>query len=86
MGPEGTVMYLRTNIHKDNNMNDLSKRLLASVRMDAVNGDGYERSICAKQMTEAAAALDEKDREIKRLQSIIDRHLMPSDDQDSSTA
>lgn len=35
-------------------MSDLEKRLRASVRLDAVNGDSRERAICGRQMLEAA--------------------------------
>lgn len=47
----------------------ISKRLRASVRMDAINGDSFERSICAKQMTEAANAIDSLERERDALRS-----------------
>jgi hypothetical protein len=39
-------------------MNDISKRPRTSVRMGALDGDKEERAICAKQMLEAATALD----------------------------
>lgn len=35
-------------------MSDLEKRLRASVRFDAINGDSRERAICGRQMLEAA--------------------------------
>lgn len=41
----------------------ISKRLRASVRMDAINGDSFERSVCAKQMTEAADLIESLERE-----------------------
>jgi hypothetical protein len=37
---------------------DLSKRLRASVSMDAINGDTHERAVCAKQMREAADEIE----------------------------
>ncbi|HUW97371.1 MAG TPA: hypothetical protein VMV40_00820, partial [Acidiferrobacter sp.] len=39
-------------------MSDLVKRLRASVKMDAHNGDAVERSICGKQMLEAANRIE----------------------------
>ncbi len=36
-------------------MSDIAKRLLASLRFDAVNGDQHERSVVASQMREAAS-------------------------------
>ena len=45
-------------------MSDIAKRLRASVRMDAINGDGAERSVCGRQMLEAAAEID-------RLESMV---------------
>jgi hypothetical protein len=40
------------------NNDTIAKRLRASVRMDAINGDATERSVCGRQMMEAADALD----------------------------
>lgn len=48
-------------------MNDLIKRLQASVRFDAVNGDRHERAVCKKQMDEAASALHRQEIEIAEL-------------------
>lgn len=44
-------------------MSDIAKRLRASVRVDAVNGDDMERSVCARQMTEAAIYIEQLERE-----------------------
>ena len=44
-------------------MTDISKRLRASVRMNAHNGDAMERDICAKQMLEAAREIELLERE-----------------------
>lgn len=45
-------------------MSPIAKRLRASVRMDAHNGDLNERAVCGRQMLEAAA-------EIERLEEIV---------------
>ena len=39
-------------------MSDIKHRLRASVRMDAVHGDTHERSVCARQMVEAANEIE----------------------------
>lgn len=39
-------------------MSDLPKRLRASVGFDAINGDAFERTVCAKQMLEAADEIE----------------------------
>ena len=44
-------------------MSDLVKRLRASVKMGAHNGDVMERNICGKQMLEAADRLNALERE-----------------------
>ena len=49
-------------------MIDLPKRLRASLRCDAINGDSFERSVCAKQMREAADTLDRADTRIAELE------------------
>lgn len=46
-------------------MSQISDRLRASVRFDAINGDAMERSVCGRQMIEAANTID-------RLQSCRD--------------
>jgi hypothetical protein len=45
-------------------MSTIERRLRASVGMDAINGDSFERSVCGKQMIEAAT-------EIERLKAAI---------------
>jgi hypothetical protein len=45
-------------------MNNIVKRLRASIGVDAINGDSFERSVCAAQMKEAAD-------EIERLQNTL---------------
>lgn len=47
-------------------MSDLVKRLRASVRMDAINGDAMERGVCGKQMLEAADRIAEQDSQRER--------------------
>jgi len=49
-------------------MIDLPKRLRASLRCDAINGDSFERSVCAKQMREAADSLERADEQIADLE------------------
>lgn len=39
-------------------MSDIAKRLRASIRFDAHNGDSFERSVCANQAVEAANYID----------------------------
>lgn len=60
----------------------LCKRLRASIRMDAINGDGHERAVCAKQMKEAADEIERLQRERDALRSVdeIMRDNIHSDD------
>jgi len=53
-------------------MSDLTKRLRASVKMDAHNGDAVERSICGKQMLEAANRIEGLERENKRFRDVLE--------------
>jgi len=53
-------------------MSDLVKRLRASVKMDAHNGDAVERSICGKQMLEAANRIEGLERENKRFRDVLE--------------
>ena len=46
-------------------MSDLSKRLRASVKFDAINGTSSERAICGKQMIEAALEIERLTYEIE---------------------
>jgi hypothetical protein len=39
-------------------MSTIERRLRASVGMDAINGDSFERSVCGKQMIEAATEIE----------------------------
>jgi len=50
---------------------NLSKRLRASVMMDAHNGDSRERAICGAQMMEAAIEIDQLKARIEYLKSLI---------------
>lgn len=54
---------------------DIAKRLRASVSIDAINGDRFERSVCGKQMIQAANAIDALHRAAKL---IYNRHKMKS--------
>jgi chromosome segregation ATPase len=55
-------------------MSDISKRLRASIGCDAINGDRFERSVCAKQMREAADELDRLRAENERLRVDAERY------------
>ena len=59
-------------------MGNIVERLKASLRMDVINGDSFEKSVFIKQVYEAIetitmlrAALTEKDKEIERLRSLV---------------
>lgn len=52
-------------------MGDIAKRLRASVRMGAHNGDAMERGVCGRQMTEAADTIERQEREIERLREAL---------------
>jgi len=39
-------------------MIDITKRLRSSLQCDAVNGNSFERSVCARQMKEASDEID----------------------------
>ena len=54
-------------------MSDTSKRLRASIRFRAFDGDDLERSICAQQMSDAAYELDEHARARVLLEQEIER-------------
>lgn len=53
----------------------LCKRLRASIRMDAINGDSHERAVCAKQMKEAADEIERLQRERDALRAERDELL-----------
>ena len=40
-------------------MSDLPRRLRASLKFDAINGDRSERQVCGLQMAEAARTIDD---------------------------
>lgn len=55
-------------------MSDIVKRLRASVAFNAVDGDAMERSVCKRQMTEAAGEIEARDSRIRELeQQLADR-------------
>ena len=54
-------------------MSDLSKRLKASIRYEAINGNAFERSICGNQREEAARELDIKDIIIGELREKLEK-------------
>ena len=57
-------------------MSDLTKRLRASVKMDAHNGDTMERSICGKQMLEAANLINALERDNSTLNAELTETIM----------
>lgn len=54
---------------------DIAKRLRSSVKMDAPNGDSFERQVCAHQMLQAAEAIEALQ---KAARLIFKRHAMES--------
>lgn len=52
-------------------MSDIKHRLRASVRMDAVHGDTHERSVCARQMVEAANEIERLTAERDELRDVL---------------
>jgi len=48
-------------------MNDLVKRLRASVNLGAVRGNSFERGVCESQMSEAASVITAMQEEIAAL-------------------
>lgn len=62
-------------------MSDLPKRLRASIRMGAINGDSFERNVCERQMREAADLIEQQQAQIAELEATVDtlhsalRHL-----------
>lgn len=57
-------------------MKDLVMRLKASSRYDTINGDSFDRSVCARQMREAATKLSEADALLEEcLEGILEARL-----------
>ncbi len=52
-------------------MSDIVKRLRASVAFNAVDGDAMERSVCKRQMTEAADDIEARDSRIRELEKLL---------------
>lgn len=52
-------------------MSDLPKRLRASVGIDAINGDSFERGICGQQMMEAAKVIEELESRVRHLEDEV---------------
>lgn len=61
-------------------MGNIADRLRASVRMDAVNGDKFERSVCARQMIEAADTIDMLSRSLADAQTALKDHATNTQD------
>lgn len=49
-------------------MSNIEKQLRASVAFDAINGDTFERSVCGKQMLEAATEIQRFEARVKELE------------------
>lgn len=52
-------------------MADIVKRLEASVRFDAINGDANERNVCKRQMVEAMAEINRLTRELAEAKAVM---------------
>ena len=52
-------------------MSDLPKRLRASVGIDAINGDSFERGICGQQMMEAAKVIEDLQSRVRYLEDEV---------------
>jgi hypothetical protein len=52
-------------------VSDIVKRLRASVAFNAVDGDAMERSVCKRQMTEAADDIEARDSRIRELEKLL---------------
>lgn len=61
-------------------MSDIAKRLLASLRFDAVNGDQHERSVVASQMREAASHIATLEAELAAVRADAERYLWLRDE------
>lgn len=53
---------------------DLPKRLRASVRLNAINGDAFERGVCATQMTEAAELIEQLEQTVSDLSEAVKQY------------
>ena len=61
-------------------MSDIQHRLRASVRMDAVHGDTHERSVCARQMVEAANEIERLRNDARDMRDVLLRNgFVPCD-------
>lgn len=49
-------------------MSDLVKQLRASVGIDAINGDSFERGVCGKQMYQAADLIEQLQQRVGELE------------------
>lgn len=61
----------------------LCKRLRASIRMDAINGDSLERAVCAIQMKEAADEIERlraRIAELEKYKLAVEQHNRECDD------
>ena len=53
-------------------MNDIEKKLRASVRFDAVNGTAMDRAICNRQMAEAAGYIQHLEVQLREIRAARD--------------
>ena len=65
-------------------MSDIAKRLRASVKCGAVNGNAHERAVCESQMNEAATHIERLERKQEQmldttLQIVLRAEIMPKD-------
>lgn len=52
-------------------LGNIELRLRASVRMDAINGNSFERSVCSNQMLEAAKEIERLRAEVKNYETRV---------------
>lgn len=50
----------------------IEHRLRASVKNDAVNGDSFDRGVCARQMVEAAEEIERLREIVARLDAVVE--------------
>lgn len=52
-------------------MSDIANRLASSVKMDAINGNDFERSVCARQMSEASRYITQLENRVGNYESRV---------------
>lgn len=64
-------------------MSDITQRLEASIRFDAINGDAHERNVCKRQMVEAMAEINRLRKDLadaKVLWAQSEQHAVKADE------